>query len=75
MYPTVGHLVRETVLLRRSYDCDHKWVALPAADPPTQFPEEQCSCCSFIVGGNVPVEQAKLTLKRMSNNFHGRRML
>jgi ribosomal protein S27AE len=56
----VGKLVRETIQLRRSYDCKHEWTRINEK-------EEQCSRCGVIV-----TEEGKKNLERMASAFHGK---
>ena len=68
---TVGGLVRETVLLRRAYDCDHDWqpYAEPVPPPPSvgTGPAEQCTKCTVIV-----TAEGKKNLLAAADRFHGR---
>ena len=56
----VGAVVRQTIQLRRAYDCSHAWVK----DSPT---EDRCTEC-----GVIATEEGKKNLARMAARFHGR---
>lgn len=57
----VFFLARETVALRRAYDCTHEWVRVNET-------EEQCSRC-----GLVATEAGKANLRAMTVSWHRRR--
>lgn len=57
----IGGLVRETIALRRAYDCTHAWKPLNAG-------EDQCSKCAVIA-----TPEGKVNLERMTRAFHGRK--
>lgn len=54
-------LVRETVALRRAYDCAHRWVKATEA-------EEQCAHC-----GVIATAVGKANLRAMTVSWHRRR--
>lgn len=54
-------LVRETVALRRAYDCTHRWVKATET-------EEQCACC-----GILATPEGKANLRTMTVGWHRRR--
>ena len=61
----IGLLARETILLRRSYDCAHEWVPYAQEQPGSQ--EEQCVKCTIIA-----TPEGKQHHARMAARFHGR---
>lgn len=42
----IGLLVRETVALKRAFECEHEWAPYVHALPSN--PEDQCSKCGII---------------------------
>jgi hypothetical protein len=54
-------LVRETVALRRAYDCTHSWVKATET-------EEQCAHC-----GVIATAEGKANLRAMTVSWHRRR--
>jgi hypothetical protein len=59
----IGLLVRETIALRRAYDCEHAWQPLSDASDGAQ----QCSRC-----GVIATPEGKRELARAADRFHGR---
>lgn len=56
----IGLLARETIALRRAYDCEHVWQSWNAA-------EDTCCKC-----GVIATPDGKKALARAADRFHGR---
>jgi hypothetical protein len=63
MEPFIGLLARETILLRRAYDCAHQW-------EPREPGWERCVRC-----GIEATPDGKAHLARMAARFHGRSLV
>ncbi len=63
----IGLLVRETILLRRAYGCEHSWEKTKECKEPD---EEQCIKCTI-----VATKEGKVNLERATNVFYGRRVV
>jgi hypothetical protein len=57
----IAGLVRETILLRRAFDCEHVWAS---SDRPG---EETCTRCTVSV-----TPEGKVELQRLADRFHRR---